>query len=165
MKKVLYCLSGAMLFAASAGFELKAQESSAYTAPVKLEINSQEAFDQWTNINPKGDSTYDFVYSASDGGALVAQNRSAESNYWLVSPAVTVTAGTTYEITLYAKNVSSFSSDKSTITLYAGNDATIDALTTKIFSNSGRNPRTLRPQGTPEYLPRRLTVRSILVFM
>lgn len=136
MKKVLYCLSGAMLFAASAGFDLKAQETSTYTAPIKLEINSQEAFDQWTNINPSGDSTYDFVYSASDGGALVVQNKSDVSNYWLVSPAVTVTAGTTYEITLYAKNVSTFGPDKSTITLYAGNDATVDALTTKIFSNS-----------------------------
>lgn len=135
MKKVLYCISGAMLFAASAGFELKAQEPAVYTAPVKLEINSQEAFDQWTNINPTGDSAYDFVYSASEGGALVAENKSAPSNYWLVSPAVTVTAGSTYEITVYAKNASTYSTDKSAIALYAGDAATVDALTNQIFKN------------------------------
>ena len=112
MKRQFYSFAGAAIALALSGLEAYAQDAE-YTAPVKLEINSQEAFDQWTNINPSGDANYDFHYNSTDEAAEVAQNQKAVSDYWLVSPAVNVTAGTTYNITIYAKNVSSFPSDKS----------------------------------------------------
>ncbi|MBD5344194.1 MAG: hypothetical protein HDR90_04260 [Bacteroides sp.] len=140
MKRQFYSIAGAAIALALSGLEAYAQDAE-YTAPVKLEINSQEAFDQWTNINPSGDANYDFHYNSTDEAAEVAQNQKAVSDYWLVSPAVNVTAGTTYNITIYAKNVSSFSSDKSAIKLYAGDAPEVDALTTQIFSNENLNSK------------------------
>lgn len=129
MNKLFTLLAAAAASVVGTGVSAQAAE---YIAPVKLEINSQEAFDQWTTFNSNGDA-YEFVYSSDQGGALVDENKSMAANDWLISPAVEVKAGKTYVLTLYAKNVSTYSSDKSIVSLYAGDAATVEAQTTKVF--------------------------------
>lgn len=110
-----------------------------YTPPVKLEINSEEAFAQWTTFNSNGDD-YAFYYSSSEGGAVVDENMKLAANDWLISPAVKVKAGGTYTLTVCAKLISDYPRyDKSKIELMVGDAPTVEAQTKQIFKNESMN--------------------------
>lgn len=104
-----------------------------YSPPVKLAIDSQEAFDRWTTINFNENVT--FAYSA-DNGAEIAQDKSSAMNNWLISPAVELEGGTSYKLKMYCKRISTFSSDKAAFTISAGTEATAEGQTSTIHSES-----------------------------
>ncbi|MDE6156964.1 MAG: choice-of-anchor J domain-containing protein, partial [Muribaculaceae bacterium] len=104
-----------------------------YSPPVKLAIDSQEAFDRWTTINFNENVT--FEYSA-DNGAEIAQDKSSAMNNWLISPAVELEGGTSYKLKMYCKRISTFSSDKAAFTISAGTEATAEGQTSTIHSES-----------------------------
>lgn len=122
-----------LLFAAVACATAMAAE----TPDCTLTIDSQEAFDQWTSIDANNDrNPYLFVYSATDGGAVYEQNKSNTANDWLISPAVSLEAGASYDVTFSVRNLSTFTSDKQTFTITAGNAATVEAMTTSLFTET-----------------------------
>lgn len=104
--------------------------------PVTHTIDSEEAFAQWKSINSNGDEC-EFKYDATKKGAVYTQNTKEAADDWLVSPAVTLTAGTAYTITWSVQNLTTFPSDKQDFNVYAGTSAEIASLTDKAFSVTG----------------------------
>ena len=94
------------------------------TPPVTMSIDSEEAFSQWVTYDNKGNSQ--FVYSDTYGGAFLAEDRSNPNDDWLISPAVELTAGMTYEIIATVRNTSTYSSDKTSFKITAGQGTAIE---------------------------------------
>lgn len=116
---------------------LSLSASAAVTPPCTLAINSQETFDNdWKQFDANSD-TYLFSYNADEQGAVYSENKSGAANDWLISPAVTLSAGSTYQITYSVQNLTSYSSDKQDFTVYAGLSQDVAGMTDKIFSETG----------------------------
>lgn len=110
---------------------------SAETPPCTLAPTSQEEFDsQWKffDVNNDGDP-YRFVYSEGQG-AFYTQNRTVAADDWIISPAVTLTAGKSYVVTATVQNLTTYSSDKQVFTVCCGMTQTPEGMTTDIFSES-----------------------------
>lgn len=103
-----------------------------YTPPCDMLINSPEAFDQWTTLDANGDEG-DHQWHYSSDGALYVENKSGAADDWLISPAVTLHAGSTYTITLKIQNLSTYGSDKQKFTLNAGMKAEPTSQTSQIL--------------------------------
>lgn len=72
------------------------------TPPCTMTIDSQEAFDQWKSVDINNDGeTHQFLFKTSNGGkAYYEANPEQGADDWLISPAVTLSAGQAYRITL-----------------------------------------------------------------
>ncbi len=124
--KHLYSLVATAILTVPGAIPLAADS---YSPPCTIEINSQEAFDQWTTFDANNDGgDYQWKYSLDKQGALYTQNKSGAANDWLISPAVTLSAGATYKVTIWIQNLSTYSSDKQKVALCFGNQPTIEAL-------------------------------------
>lgn len=108
---------------------------SAAAPPVTFAIDSQEAFNQWVQVNANDDD-YEFSYDAS-GYALYNQSTSKVANDWLISPAVSLTAGKSYKLTWSVQNLTRYSGDKQDFDVYAATAPDVASMTSKVFSVTG----------------------------
>ncbi len=114
------------------------QAWSAETPPCTVAPTSQEVFDsQWKffDVNNDGDP-YRFVWSA-EYGALYTQNKTAPADDWIISPAVTLTAGKSYTITAKVQNLTTYSGDKQDFTVCCGLTQTPEAMTSEVIKETG----------------------------
>lgn len=110
---------------------------AANTPPCTLAIDSPEAFAQWKSVDANGDGgDNQFQYDAN-GYALYVENKSVSANDWIISPAVTLKAGTTYNITFSVRQAATYTGDKQDFTVYTGTSQDVAALTSKVFSVIG----------------------------
>lgn len=101
------------------------------TAPCTLGITDEASFAAWTVIdNNASTSANTWGYSSTNNEALYPQDKKVAADDWLISPAVTLEAGKTYDIGYYIVQRSTFSSDKQKYTITVGNAATVAAQTT-----------------------------------
>lgn len=119
------------LSAVGAAIGLFASAQAPYTPNVTLTIDSEEALSEWTVHNANNDS-YQFVYSAGQGGAYCAENTKAAADDWLITPAVNLQGGAAYAITVYAKKVSTYSVDKIKFSVNVGQGTAIADLSVKL---------------------------------
>ena len=118
-------------------FSLMAVAAAAVTAPVKFEINSPEEFARWTWIDANDDgSPYRWEYSAGNTAALYTENKSKGADDWIISPAVTLSAGATYKVTAYVRNISTYSGDKQKFDVVAGAATTAEGMSSKLFTET-----------------------------
>lgn len=143
MKRIVTCLVS--VFAATIG----AWAVSA--PPVTYTIDSEEAFAQWKSINSNQDA-YEFRYDAAKKGAVYTQNKSEAANDWIISPAVTLTAGKAYTITCSVQNLSSYSTDKQDFNVYAGTAPEVASLTDKVFSVTSLSKSTWAVEKSDTYV-------------
>lgn len=108
--------------------------ANAVDLPVTYTFDSEESLDGWTIINGNNDD-YMFVYSADNGGAFVDQNTKMAANDRLISPAINVTEGATYKVTVAVRNTSTYSTDKVKFALTAGYGNTAEAQTQTLYKN------------------------------
>lgn len=103
--------------------------------PCTFEIVDAETFStQWTVIdNNQAVSPNTWVYS--EDGTWYEQDKSSDADDWIIAPAVTLDAGKTYNVSAYVKHESSFFYDCQKIELKIGREATVDGLTTRLFSD------------------------------
>ncbi len=106
------------------------------TVPATLAFASQDDFDQWTVIdNNASTSANTWGYSSGNNEALYPQDKKVAADDWLISPAVTLEAGKTYDINYYIVQRSTFSSDKQKYAITVGNAATISGQSTVLAKN------------------------------
>lgn len=96
-----------------------------------ISIPDADTFATWTVIDANND-TYTWVYNSED--AYYKQNKSSAANDWLISPAVHLEGGKTYQVSAYVKNASTFSSDKHDFTITGGAAATVAGQTSTILT-------------------------------
>ena len=108
--------------------------------PCTFEIVDAETFStQWTVIdNNQAVSPNTWAYS--EDGAWYEQDMSNDADDWIVSPAVTLDAGKTYNISAYVKHDGYFM-DQQKIELKVGHEATVEGLTTQLFSDESFQSR------------------------
>lgn len=107
MKKLLLCT-----------LAVSALSAWGETPPCSFMITDQEAFEQWTVEDANADGE-NYLWKYGDGYALYTQNTSKAADDWLFSPAVTFTAGVTYDITGWVRNATKYASyDKQAFTFY-----------------------------------------------
>ncbi|MDD6228179.1 MAG: hypothetical protein PUA94_03980 [Bacteroidales bacterium] len=124
--KHVYSVIIAAALTASAGVTVSAET---YTPPCTVAIDSEEKFSQWTPFDANDDGgDNQWKYSADKEGALYVENKSKAADDWLISPAITLTAGNTYSVTVFIQNISTYSSDKQKFELCFGQEATIASL-------------------------------------
>lgn len=110
----------------------------AETPPCKLTFTSQAEFDKWLPVDANGDSgDYQFKYNSSEQAAYYTQNTGKAADDWLISPAVTLTAGKQYTISVSCRNYSRFGSDKNDFTVSYGSGQAVDAMTTEVMNVTG----------------------------
>lgn len=101
--------------------------------PCTLEITDAGIFaDEWTVIdNNQSESPQTWIYS--DEGAWYEQDTGNAADDWVVSPAVTLEAGKAYKVSAYVKHASTSFFDSQKIELMIGREATVEALSTRLF--------------------------------
>lgn len=127
------------------------QAWSAETPPCTVAPTSQEVFDsQWKffDVNNDGEP-YRFVWSA-EYGALYTQNKTVAADDWIISPAVTLTAGKSYTITAKVQNLTTYSGDKQDFTVCCGLTQTPEAMTSEIMkvTDFGRSTFPVEKEGS-----------------
>lgn len=111
--------------------------AGAETPPVTLSCATSSDFSKWTVINP---TSRGWRYSSSKSAAESYGSSSAENDYWLISPSVTLQAGVKYDLTY---NVAS---DRATadfvLRLTVGQGTTAEAQTIDILNSTTFNTST-----------------------
>ena len=129
MKKIFTLLMALPLAASVWGAE---------TPPCKLTFLNQTEFDKWLPVDANNDGgKYQFLFNSSEQAAYYVQNTSEAANDWLISPAVTLTAGKQYTIMVSVRNYSKYSGDKNDFTVSYGNGQAVDAMTTEVMNVTG----------------------------
>lgn len=129
MKKIFTLLMALPLAASVWGAE---------TPPCKLTFLNQAEFDKWLPVDANKDGgKYQFLFNNSEQAAYYVQNKSKAADDWLISPAVTLTAGKQYTIMVSVRNYSTYSGDKNDFTVSYGNGQAVDAMTTEVMNVTG----------------------------
>ena len=129
MKKIFTLLMALPLAASVWGAE---------TPPCKLTFLNQTEFDKWLPVDANNDGgNNQFKFKSSEQAAYYVQNTSEAANDWLISPAVTLTAGKQYTIMVSVRNYSKYSGDKNDFTVSYGNGQAVDAMTTEVMNVTG----------------------------
>ncbi len=118
--------------------------------PCTFEIVDAETFStQWTVIdNNQAVSPNTWAYS--EDGAWYEQDMSNDADDWIVSPAVTLDAGKTYNISAYVKHDGYFI-DQQKIELKVGHEASVEGLTTQLFSDESFQSRLFVKNRVPSH--------------
>ena len=96
MKKIFTLLMALPLAASVWGAE---------TPPCKLTFLNQTEFDKWLPVDANNDGgNNQFKFKSSEQAAYYVQNTSEAANDWLISPAVTLTAGKQYTLMVSVRN-------------------------------------------------------------
>lgn len=101
---------------------------------ITIDIPDEASFGNWTVIDANNDGG-DNQWKYDDADAIYKENRSRSADDWLISPAVTLKGGTTYKVSSYLYNATTFSSDKQKFTINAGTAPEVAALETEIYKN------------------------------
>lgn len=111
--------------------------SAAEQPPCTLDIASQEAFDtQWKAVDANKDGgDNQFIYGG--GFAWYTQNKSKAADDWIISPAVSLSAGKTYKIVAKVRNMSTISIDKQDFSVMVGLEQSVEGMTETVFSFTG----------------------------
>ncbi len=104
--------------------------------PCSLTVTEANIETEWKVVDANGDA-YLFNWNASEDAAVYTQNKSGAANDWIISPAVTLTAGHSYKVVASVRNMTTFSSDKQDFTVYGGTSQEVAAMTEKIFTVTG----------------------------
>ena len=129
MKKIFTLLMALPLAASVWGAE---------TPPCKLTFLNQTEFDKWLPVDANKDGgKYQFLFNSDEKAAYYVQNTSKAANDWLISPAVTLTAGKQYTIMVSVRNYSTYSGDENNFTVSYGNGQAVDAMTTEVMNVTG----------------------------
>ena len=129
MKKIFTLLMALPLAASVWGAE---------TPPCKLTFLNQAEFDKWLPVDYNKDGgDNQFKFKSSEQAAYYVQNTRKAADDWLISPAVTLTAGKQYTIMVSVKNYSTYSGDKNDFTVSYGNGQAVDAMTTEVMNVTG----------------------------
>lgn len=92
-----------------------------------LAIQDADSFALWTTIDANADGApYQWAYN--DGDAIYTENKKGAADDWLISPAITLKGGSTYKVSAYLRNATTYSSDKQKFTINAGTAPTTEAL-------------------------------------
>ncbi len=125
------------LFAFAVFSALAATAVAADSVPVYFEINSPEQFARWTSIDANSDGTpYRWEYSEANTAALYTQNKSVAADDWIITPAVALRGGSTYVVTAYVRNLSTFTFDKQKFDVVAGDAPTAAGMTVKLATET-----------------------------
>ncbi len=117
----------------------------ALTPPCQLLTNNQESFEsQWVTVDSNGDGD-PYIFQFLEDAAYYTENRGKSANDWVISPAVTLTAGVTYNITATVQNISTYSTDKDKFKICVGTAQTVDGMTSTVFKEEN-----LTRSSTPE---------------
>lgn len=125
MKKILTLMLAAGMSAAA---------WAQVTVPATLAIPDADAFASWTVIDDNA-ATSPNTWSYNSGDAQYAEDKKNAANDWLISPAVTLEAGVTYNIDYYVVQRSSYSSDKQMYAITVGDAASVAAQSTILAKN------------------------------
>ena len=106
-----------------------------YTPACTLDLSTAENFSEWTVIdgNPGSSNPQIWRHNASEKCAEISSNSEA-ANDWIISPAVTLEAGKSYEATVSVKTDSRWDTQKFEVTY--GTSNTIEAQSGKILENA-----------------------------
>lgn len=97
---------------------LAASVWGAETPPCKLTFLNQAEFDKWLPVDANKDGgDNQFKFKSSEQAAYYTQVKSYKYNAddWMISPAITLTAGKQYTISISYRTVNGYSSDKTTL--------------------------------------------------
>lgn len=126
------------LFTLIMALTLTSMVHGAETPPCKLTFTSQESFDRWKWVDANNDGgSYLFKYNSSEQAAYYKQNTGKAADDWLISPAITLTAGKQYTVTVSVKNYSTYSTDANDFTVSYGQTQTVEAMATEIMNEPG----------------------------
>lgn len=121
---------------------------------ITLEIPDETSFGDWTVLDANNDGTV-WEYSNSNSYNTAMYHAGNAANDWIVSPAVNLKGGVTYNVSAILRVETStprFSSHN--FTVYAGSQPTVDALTSKIVEKAGAeyslDPKSYSGTFTPE---------------
>ena len=106
----------------------------AQAPPCKLTFTSQEQFDQWKMVDANNDgqgSKYVFAFNKTEEVAYYTQTTKSylPANDWIISPAITLTRGKQYIITVSVRNYSKYSSDENAFNVSYGTAQTVEGQT------------------------------------
>lgn len=104
------------------------------TVPASFAITDENSFAAWTVIDNNA-SISSNTWGYGDAEAVYPEDKSKAADDWLISPALTLVAGTTYNIDYYIVQKSTYSFDKQKYAITVGNAATIEAQSTTLASN------------------------------
>lgn len=104
------------------------------SVPCTLNIPDETGFAAWTVIDSNA-STSANTWGYGNGEAVYPEDKKNAADDWLISPAVTLEAGKTYEVSYYIVQKSSYSSDKQKFKITIGNAATVAAQSTVLATN------------------------------
>lgn len=107
----------------------------AQAPPCKLTFTSQEQFDQWKMVDANNDgqgSKYVFAFNKTEEVAYYTQT-TRTANDWIISPAITLTRGKQYIITVSVRNYSTFAYDANAFNVSYGTAQTVEGQTTDLL--------------------------------
>lgn len=111
-----------------------AYAGAAYTPPCTLAVDNEQQFEtQWVTVDANGDGS-PYLFRFGGDAAYYTQNKGKAANDWVISPAVTLTAGVTYNIVATVQNLTTYSSDKDKFKVCTGTAQTTEGMTNTIFS-------------------------------
>ncbi|MDY4811140.1 MAG: choice-of-anchor J domain-containing protein [Muribaculaceae bacterium] len=114
----------------------------AQTPPCKLTFTSQEQFDQWKMVDANNDgqgSKYVFAFNSTEKVAYYIQTTKSylPANDWIISPAITLTRGKQYIITVSVRNYSTSYTAKNDFNVSYGTAQTVEGQTTELLNVTG----------------------------
>lgn len=132
---------------------LSLPSSASELPPCTLDIASQEAFDtQWKAVDANKDGgDNQFIYGG--GFAWYTQNKSKAADDWIISPAVSLSAGKTYKIVAKVRNMSTISIDKQDFSVMAGLEQSVEGMTETVFSFTGLTKSTTPVEKDGSFTP------------
>ncbi|MGM9853255.1 MAG: choice-of-anchor J domain-containing protein [Muribaculaceae bacterium] len=119
---------------------LAASVWGAETPPCKLTFLNQAEFDKWLPVDANKDGgDNQFKFKSSEQAAYYTQVKSYKYNAddWMISPAITLTAGKQYTISISYRTVNGYSSDKNDFVVNYGSEQTVESMTTEILNVTG----------------------------
>ena len=82
-----------------------AYAGAAYTPPCTLAVDNEQQFEtQWVTVDANGDGS-PYLFRFGGDAAYYTQNKGKAANDWVISPAVTLTAGVTYTLVATVQNL------------------------------------------------------------
>lgn len=114
----------------------------AQTPLCKLTFTSKEQFDQWKMVDANNDgqgSKYVFAFKSTEKAAYYTQTTKATltADDWIISPAITLTGGKQYIITVSVKNYSTSYNDVNDFNVSYGTAQTVEGQTTPLLNVTG----------------------------
>lgn len=104
-----------------------------FTPPCEIPCSTQEEFDTWTVIDVSMDKTTTWTFDSSKSAADYTYSKSYAADDWLISPAVAMKAGVSYDIMAYMAG-SGYSVDRESFEICVGATNTIEGMTSKLFT-------------------------------